>query len=298
VSHSLTDTYEASAPIRASKADSARAIFLRNRPATLGLIAIILLIAACFLEPMLVPYSPLFINLHQRFQAPFLGPHLLGTDQLGRDMLARLLAAGRISLAVGFFAMAISMVVGTTIGLIAGFYRGLVGAVLMRIVDAVLCFPSIFLLLTLAALIDQSIITITLIIAFSSWMEVARVVYSQVLTLRERDFALAAEAIGVSDAMIMLRELLPNMMAPIIVAATLNVARAILMESYMSYLGYGVEPPTPSWGNMLTNAQEYLEAAPWLALLPGGAITLAVTSFNFIGDGLRDALDPLRDRSA
>jgi peptide/nickel transport system permease protein len=297
VSQSLAEPYDVPhVPVR--RINSGVAIFLRNKPASLGLVTITLLFAACFLGPLLVPYGPLFINLHERFLAPFQGPHLLGTDQLGRDMLARLLAAGRISLVVGFFAMGISMMVGTAMGLVAGFYRGWVGAALMRFVDAVLCFPSIFLLLTLAALIDQSIITITLIIAFSSWMEVARVVYSQVLTLRERDYALAAEAIGASDAMIMLRELLPNMMAPIIVAATLNVARAILMESYMSYLGYGIEPPTPSWGNMLTNAQEYLEAAPWLALLPGGAITLAVTSFNFIGDGLRDALDPLRDRSA
>jgi len=161
----------------------------------------------------------------------------------------------------------------------------------------VLCFPSIFLLLTLAALISPSLMTITLIIALTAWMEVARVVEGQVRSLRERDFAVAAEAIGASDAMIMLRELLPNVMAPIIVAATLNVARAILAESYISYLGYGIQPPTASWGNMLNNAQEYLESAPWLALLPGAVITLAVTSFNFIGDGLRDALDPRLDRT-
>ena len=273
-------------------------LFLRNKPAAAGAIIIISLVIGCAFGPSLVPYGPLFIDLHHRFEAPFGGAHLLGTDQLGRDLLVRLLAAGRISLMVGFLAMIISTVVGAVVGLLAGFYRGWMSVILMRLVDAVLCFPSIFLLLTLAALITQNIATITLIIASTTWMEVARVVYSQTLSLRERDFALAAEALGASDPMIMLRELLPNIAAPIIVAATLTVARAILMESYMSYLGYGIQPPTPSWGNMLTNAQEYLENAPWLALLPGGAITLAVTSFNFIGDGLRDALDPLRDRSA
>jgi len=194
-------------------------------------------------------------------------------------------------------AMGISTAVGVAVGLLAGFYRGWVGNALMRFVDAALCFPSIFLLLTLAALVSPSLMTITLIIALTAWMEVARVVEGQVRSLRERDFAVAAEAIGASDAMIMLRELLPNVMAPIIVAATLNVARAILAESYISYLGYGIQPPTASWGNMLNNAQEYLESAPWLALLPGAVITLAVTSFNFIGDGLRDALDPRLDRT-
>lgn len=274
------------------------ALFLRNKSAASGAIIIALLVIGCAFGPSLISYGPLFIDLHHRFEAPLSGPHLLGTDQLGRDLLVRLLAAGRISLAVGFLAMAISTVIGAMVGLLAGFYRGWVSIILMRLVDAVLCFPTIFLLLTLAALITQNIFTITLIIASTTWMEVARVVYSQTLSLRERDFALAAEALGAADSMIMLRELLPNIAAPIIVAATLTVARAILMESYMSYLGYGIQPPTPSWGNMLTNAQEYLENAPWLALLPGGVITLAVTSFNFIGDGLRDALDPLRDNSA
>jgi len=273
------------------------AVFLRNKSAMAGAIIIVALMIGCAFGPSLIPYSPLFIDLHHRFEAPLNGAHFLGTDQLGRDLLVRLLAAGRISLAVGFLAMTISTVIGAMVGLLAGFYRGWVSLILMRLVDAVLCFPSIFLLLTLAALITQNIATITLIIASTTWMEVARVVYSQTLSLRERDFTLAAEALGASDSMIMLRELLPNIAAPIIVAATLTVARAILLESYMSYLGYGIQPPTPSWGNMLTNAQEYLENAPWLALLPGGVITLAVLAFNFIGDGLRDALDPLRDRS-
>ena len=278
--------------------NGAAARFLRHRLAVAGVATVLILVLACTFGPMLITWGPLTIDLRHRFQAPFAGPHPLGSDQLGRDMLVRLLMAGRISLTVGFIAMGISTSVGVAVGLLAGFYRGWVGTSLMRLVDAVLCFPSIFLLLTLAALISPSLLTITLIIALTAWMEVARVVQGQVIALRERDFAVAAEAIGASDGYIMMRELLPNIMAPIIVAATLNVARAILAESYISYLGYGIQPPTASWGNMLNNAQEYLETAPWLALLPGAVITLAVTSFNFIGDGLRDALDPRGDRSA
>ncbi len=282
-------------PVRSTRATQR---FLRHRLAVAGVVVVALLIAACAIGPMLSPYGPLTIDLRRRFQAPLAGPHWLGSDQLGRDLLVRLLMAGRISLTVGFVAMGISTAVGVVVGLLAGFYRGWIGTALMRLVDAVLCFPSIFLLLTLAALVSPSLATITLIIALTAWMEVARVVQGQVIALRERDFAVAAEAIGASDGYIMLRELLPNIMAPIIVAATLNVARAILMESYISYLGYGIQPPAASWGNMLNNAQEYLESAPWLALLPGAVITLAVTSFNFIGDGLRDALDPRGDCAA
>jgi len=224
-----------------------------------------------------------------------MGPHILGSDQLGRDLLARLLMAGRISLTVGFVAMILSTAVGVVIGLVSGFYGGRVGAALMRFVDAVLCFPSIFLLLTLAALTTPNLLTITVIIALTAWMQVARIVDGQVRALRERDYMIAAEALGASDLRLMFRELLPNAVAPIVVSATLNVANAILMEAYVSYLGYGIQPPTPSWGNMLNNAQEYLTSAPWLAIIPGAVITLAVASFNFVGDGLRDALDPHMD---
>jgi peptide/nickel transport system permease protein len=252
-------------------------------------------VLACAFGPLLLPYNDIHIDLRHRFQAPLEGPHLFGSDQLGRDLLARLLMAGRISLTVGFVAMILSTAVGVVIGTVAGFYGGWVSSVLMRFVDAVLCFPTIFLLLTLAAMISPDLVTITLIIALTAWMEVARVVEAQIRALRERDFAVAVEAIGASDSYLMFRELLPNAMAPIVVAATLNVARAILLESYVSYLGYGIQPPTPSWGNMLNNAQEYLTTAPWLALLPGAIITIAVTGFNFVGDGLRDALDPRMD---
>ncbi|MCC7274205.1 MAG: ABC transporter permease [Alphaproteobacteria bacterium] len=269
--------------------------FARHRLAMFGFFAIIVLVLACTIGPNLVPYDQFQIDMRGRFKPPFAGPHILGSDELGRDLLARLLMAGRISLSIGFAAMVISVIVGTVVGTVAGFYGGAVGATLMRIVDAVLCFPTIFLLLTLAALVSPSIATITLIIALTAWMEVARVVQGQIRALRERDFAVAAEAMGASDRWIMFKELLPNAVAPIVVAATLIVARGILLESYVSFLGYGIQPPIASWGNMLEKAQQYLTTAPWLALLPGMMITLAVASFNFVGDGLRDALDPRSD---
>jgi len=269
--------------------------FIRHRLALAGFATIIVLAFAAGVGPYLNPYNDLHIDILHRFTPPFAGPHVLGTDSLGRDMLARLEMAGRVSLTVGCAAMVISTIVGTVIGVLAGYYGGVIGAVLMRFVDAVLCFPSIFLLLALAAFVQPTLLSITLIIAATGWMEVARQVEAQIRALRDRDFAVAALALGASDRMIMFRELIPNAIAPIVVAATLNVARAILLESYISFLGYGIQPPTPSWGNMLNNAQEFLATAPWLAIFPGVAITLAVTGFNFLGDGLRDALDPRLD---
>lgn len=269
--------------------------FRRHKLAVFGAVTIILMTLACVFGPMLLPYSDTFIDIRQRFAPPFSGPHILGTDPLGRDILARLLMAGRISLSVGFCAMVLSMGIGIMVGVAAGFYQGVIGAALMRFVDAMLCFPSIFLLLAISALISPSVPSIVILIAMTSWMEVARVVEAQIRSLRTREFAQAAVAMGSSNMRIMVRELLPNAIAPIVVAATLNVAHAILAESYISFLGYGIQPPTPSWGNMLENAQSYLTSAPWLAIIPGAAITLAVTSFNFVGDGLRDALDPRMD---
>ncbi|WP_414902198.1 ABC transporter permease [Rhizobium cremeum] len=269
--------------------------FARHKLAVVGLVMITVLVIACVAGPYLLPYDELYIDLRARFAPPFTGHHIFGTDPLGRDLAARLFNAGRISLLVGFFAMVLSTALGTVIGIIAGYYGGRLGAILMRLVDAFLSFPSIFLLLALAAFIKPSPFMITVIIAVTSWMEIARLVEAEVRSLRERDFVLAARMLGLSNAWIMFRELLPNAIGPIIVAATLTVARAILLEAYVSFLGYGIQPPLPSWGNMLNGAQQYLDSAPWLAIVPGIAITLAVTSFNFIGDGLRDALDARSD---
>lgn len=269
--------------------------FVRHRLALVGFGIIVVLVLLAGLGPYVSPFNELTIDIRHRFGPPFSGAHVLGTDQLGRDMLTRLEMAGRISLTVGCAAMVLSTLTGTVVGVLAGYYGGVIGSVLMRIVDAMLCFPSIFLLLALAAFVQPSLLSITVIIAATGWMEVARLVEAQVRALRDRDFAVAALALGAPDRMIMFRELIPNAVAPIVVAATLNVARAILLESYISFLGYGIQPPVPSWGNMLNNAQEYLTSAPWLAIFPGAAITLAVTGFNFLGDGLRDALDPRLD---
>ncbi|MCA0043494.1 ABC transporter permease [Celeribacter litoreus] len=265
--------------------------FLSHKLALIGVIMVLTLTAACFLGPFFLPYDELHIDLMARFAPPGSGGHIFGTDPLGRDIAARLFHAGQISMAVGFAVMIIATTIGSVVGVVSGYYGGKVAAVLMRIVDAFLSFPSVFLLLALAAFIQPGPVMIALIISATSWMEVARIVEAEVKSLRNQDFVQAAHMLGLSNRWIMFRELLPNAIGPIIVAATLTVARAILLEAYISFLGYGIQPPLPSWGNMLNGAQQYLQSAPWLAIVPGLAITIAVTGFNFIGDGLRDAFD-------
>jgi peptide/nickel transport system permease protein len=199
---------------------------------------------------------------------------------------------GRISLVVGVAAMFATVVTGLVVGLISGFYGGLVDNLLMRFTDTMLSFPQVFLLLVLAAFITPTVMSIALIIGLTSWMEVARIIRAQIKYIKEQDFVVAAFALGASSQRIMFKELLPNAIAPVLVSATLNVASAVLMESYISFLGYGIQPPLASWGNMLTNAQAYFDTATYLAVFPGVMITLTVMGFNFLGDGLRDALDP------
>ncbi|HEX5499298.1 MAG TPA: ABC transporter permease [Thermomicrobiales bacterium] len=266
--------------------------FFGHRLAAAGLIISIVLILSAIFAPALAPRDPLQISILAKFQPPLSGGFLLGGDEVGRDLLSRLLYAGRISLLVGFAAMAVTVLVGTVIGLTAGFYGGSVDAILMRLTDALLCFPTVFLLLVLAAFVGASLLSITLIIGLTSWMELARILRNQTLALREQDYVQAGRALGASNQRLIVRHLLPNSLAPIMVAATLNIANAVLAESYISYLGYGIQPPAASWGNMLNNAQSYFNVAPWIALFPGVLITLTVASFNFVGDGLRDALDP------
>lgn len=267
--------------------------FRRHRLALVGAVVVALLCVSAVLANVIAPYDPTFLDTSKRFLAPFQTmAHPLGTDDLGRDTLSRLLHGGRISLAVGIVAMIATVITGAVIGVIAGYRGGLVDTLLMRFVDTMLCFPQVFLLLVVAAFVPPSLLTISLIIGLTSWMEVARIVRAEILRLKAQDFVQAAVALGASSSRIMLREMTPNVMAPVLVAATLKVATAVLMESYISFLGYGVQPPLASWGNMLTNAQGYLDTSPWLAILPGVMITLTVMSFNFLGDGLRDALDP------
>jgi peptide/nickel transport system permease protein len=207
-------------------------------------------------------------------------------------VLARVLFGARISLKVGFVAVGIAVFLGTIVGLLAGYYGGWLDAVLMRLVDIMLCFPSFFLILAVIAFLQPSIWIIMAVIGLTGWMGVARLVRAEVLTIREMEYILAARCIGCSDLRIITRHILPNALSPVLVAATLGVAGAILTESALSFLGIGVQPPTPSWGNILTSGKDYIEFAWWLSLFPGLAILITVLSYNLLGEGIRDALDP------
>ena len=218
--------------------------------------------------------------------------HLLGTDELGRDVLSRMLHGSRVSLKVGFVAVGIAVVIGVVVGSVAGFYGGWLDTALMRFVDIMLAFPTFFLILAVIAVVEPSIFTIMLVIGVTGWMDVARLVRAEFLTLRERDFVLAARASGAGDARLIFRHILPNALSPVFVAATFGVAGAILIESGLSFLGLGVQPPSPSWGNILTAGKDNIEVAWWLSVYPGLAILITVLSYNLIGEGLRDALDP------
>jgi peptide/nickel transport system permease protein len=265
--------------------------FMRHRLAVVGAVVIVLMILATVFAGLLAPADPLALDMAATYAPPLSPGHLLGADDLGRDVLSRLLYAGRISLSVGLSAMAVTVLLGALVGAFAAYLGGWVGIALMRLTDMVLCFPNIFLLLFIAAFVRPTLFSLVLIIGLTSWMEIARIVYGQVLSLKRLDFVLAAQLSGASAWRIVYRQLLPNTLAPILVAASLNTANAILLESYISFLGYGIQPPAASWGNMLTNAQSDLLIAPWLAIFPGLAITIAVTSFNFVGDGIRDSFD-------
>lgn len=266
--------------------------FVRHRLAVFGLAVIAVLAILTLFAPVIAPRDPLEINILEKFTPPLHDGLLLGGDEVGRDLFSRLIYAGRISLVVGACAMLVTVTVGTIVGLVAGYYGRNIDAILMRLTDALLCFPTVFLLLILASFIGASVLSVTLIIGLTSWMELARIVRNQTLGLKEHEFVQTAQALGASNARILFRHLLPNSLAPILVAATLNVANAVLAESYISYLGYGIQPPAASWGNMLNNAQSFFHDAPWIAFFPGIFIALTVASFNFVGDGLRDALDP------
>ena len=266
--------------------------FRRNRLASVSAVVVIALVLLAIFAPWVAPRDPLYINMAQKFAKPGEAGFVLGADELGRDVFSRLLHAGRVSLAVGLMTAVVTVLVGSVLGALAGYYGGTIDAVIMRLVDILLSMPTIFLLLALAAFLKPTLLTITLIIGLNSWMSVARMVRGQLLSLKQQEFILAARAMGANDRRLIFRQLLPNALAPVLVAATLNVATAILLESSLSYLGYGIQPPTASWGNMLNNAQTYVLYAPWVAVYPGLMITVTVLSFNFAGDGLRDALDP------
>lgn len=267
--------------------------FLKHRLAMIGGTAAIALTLMAVLAPWIAPHSFDRINLDARWVAPQVPANMFGTDELGRDVLTRIMYAGRISLVVGYVTAISISIMGALVGAVAGFYGGLIDSVLMRLVDILISVPVLPLYLIMAALIPGGGVgRIVLIFAVFGWTTVARLVRGQILSLKSQEFVEAGRAMGASEARIILRHLIPNALAPVIVAATLTVGNAILAESALSYLGLGIQPPTPSWGNMLQRAQEYLLKASWLAVFPGVFIFMTVLSFNFLGDGLRDALDP------
>ena len=265
--------------------------FLKNRMAVAGGIVVVLLFVVSLLASWISPYDPNEINLHEVLSHPSFA-HLFGTDQLGRDVLSRMIWGAGISLKVGFVATGVSIFIGVILGAIAGYYGKWVDTVIMRFVDIMLCFPAFFLILAVIAILEPSIWNIMIVIGLTSWMGITRLVRADFISLKERDFVQAARGIGASDLRIIFRHILPNAMASVLVAATLGVAGAILTESALSFLGIGVQPPTPSWGNILTAGKNNIDIAWWLSLYPGLAILITVLGYNLLGEGIRDSLDP------
>jgi peptide/nickel transport system permease protein len=265
--------------------------FRRNKLAMSGLIMVGGLFLVSLFAPWLAPYDPNFIDLKAVLMPPN-AAHWLGTDPLGRDVLSRIIYGSQVSLKVGFVAVGLATFIGIIVGALAGYYKGWVDLILMRFVDLMLCFPSFFLILAVIALLEPSIWIIMVVIGITSWMGVARLVRAELLSLKEREFVVAAQALGASDMRLILRHLLPNALAPVMVSATLGVAGAILTESALSFLGLGVQPPTPSWGNILTAGKDNIEIAWWLSVFPGLAILFTVMSYNLLGEGIREAIDP------
>jgi peptide/nickel transport system permease protein len=287
------------------KAESQSALvwrrFRRHKGAVVGLVIFSLLCLSALLAP-LSPYDPYASDMANRFQPPS-WQHPMGTDGLGRDLFTRVLYGGRISLTVGLLVVFITLLIGVPTGALSGYFGGWVDSVLMRITDAALSLPSFLVLILLGAILrevesplleNNNVLVIALVIGLLSWMTFARLVRASFLTLREMDYITASHSLGASPQDIMLHHILPNGIGPITVEATIMLGYAIIEESGLSFLGLGIQPPTPSWGNLLGNAQEYLTKYPWLAIFPGIMIFLTIISVNYIGDGLRDAFDPYK----
>jgi peptide/nickel transport system permease protein len=271
--------------------------FKQNRLALAGLIVLIVLVGSAILAPLITTGSPNTADLRPEMSLVSPGAdHLFGTDDAGRDWFTRSLYGARVSLMVGFFAMAISILIGTTFGCISGFFGGIVDTIMMRLVEVLLSLPLFFLILIAQSLLRPSMWNLTWVIGVTTWMNVSRIVRAETLSIKTTDYLEAANAIGVPPVRRMIRYVLPNIIGSIIVAATLSIAYAILTEAALSYLGLGVPLPDPSWGNMLQKGLTRLQTAPWLVLFPGLLISLTVLAFNFVGDGLRDAFDPLTKR--
>ncbi len=272
----------------------------RRHPGAMGGMIVLTLILLISILAQFSPYDPEVSNIDEKFQAPSMA-HPFGTDSLGRDLLTRVLYGGRISIKVGLMVVMIMLIIGVPVGAVAGHFGGWVDNVLMRITDAILAFPPLLILILLSAVVrdldvpfikGNNEVVIAVVIGILGWMTIARLVRATYLTIREADFVTAARSMGASTLRIMVVEILPNAIGPIIVESTLEVAWAIMTESGLSFLGFGVMPPTPSWGNLLSDAQPYMTQYPWLAIFPGIMIFITIISVNYIGDGLRDAFDP------
>ena len=264
---------------------------IRNRLALFGLIIVMTLFAIAVFAPLISPYNYKNIDV-QNILMPPSSTHFFGTDDLGRDVCSRMIWGARISLAVGFVSVGISTLIGITFGALAGYYGKFVDIIIMRFVDIMLCIPGFFLILAVIAFLGPNIFNIMIIIGLTSWMGVARLVRAEFLSLKEREFVLGAKASGASDFRIIFIHILPNALSPVFISAVLGVAAAVLLESSLSFLGLGIQPPTPSWGNILTEGKSNIEIAWWLSVFPGLAILITVLGYNLLGEGLRDALDP------
>jgi peptide/nickel transport system permease protein len=273
--------------------------FVRHRLAIIGLGIIAVIVGLAVLAPFLTAYSPEMLDLHSIRQPPS-PEHLLGTDTLGFDVLSRLVFGSRTSLVVGFGAVAISIAIGTTLGVLSGFYGGWIDQVIGRLTDTIMSLPPLLLVIVFVSMVGPSLESVIVVIALLTWPGIARLVRGQYLTLRESEFVTAARVVGAPDSAIIFRHLLPNILGPLSVAATFYTAQAILLEAALSFLGLGVKPPTPSWGTMVNQAQNAatLQLLPWTWLPPAISIALIVLAINFVGDGLRDALDPRTTRKA
>ena len=268
-------------------------IFVKNKLALIGLVILILFIILSILVPVITPYERDAIDLSMIETAPS-REHLLGTDELGRDVLTRLLYGGRVSLGVGLAATVLQLVIGVTLGAIAGYYGGIADSIVMRLVDIMMCFPFFVIAISMAAIMEPGVVSLVLIIGILQWTNIARIVRVEILSLKQREFIEAGRVIGLNSFEMITRHLLPNLLAPLIVYTTLAIANGILLEAGLSFLGMGVRQPQPSWGNMLTAAQSMrvLQSQWWLRIPPGLMVFLTVLSINFLGDGLRDGLDP------
>lgn len=289
----MTDLSAAEAP-----AQGAFARLMRRKMAVFGLVIIALVVAGAVFAPWIAPYDPndqMFDGLTiEGAPMPPGGAYLMGTDLLGRDLFSRLLYGAQTSLIIGVVANGLALVIGTLVGITAGFFRGWIGGVLMRFTDLMMAFPALLLAICLAAIFQPSLWIVALVIALVNWVQTARVIYTETSSLATRDFIAAERTLGASTSRILFRHILPHLLPTIIVWGTLGISTTVLLEATLSFLGIGVQPPTASWGNIIFENQTYFQSAPWLVFIPGAAIILLALAFNLVGDALRDVLDPLQ----